>query len=97
MASSLLGAVAQTMYLLKLAACKIKAGHVQAASMHQSPQLCDSASGLEGGGPDLHDGAHSSAVTLPHAAETGLSPNVPELSEKRRGRRGEEAVSGAGR
>lgn len=36
---------------------------------------------LEAG--NLHDGAHSSAVALPHAAETGLSPDVPELSTKR--------------
>lgn len=30
----------------------------------------------------LHDGTHSPAVALPHAAETGLSPDVPELSKR---------------
>lgn len=43
------------------------------------------ARGAPNSGPalHLHDGTHSSAVALPHAAESGLSPNVPELSEKR--------------
>lgn len=39
-----------------------------------------------GGRHYLHDGAHSSAVAFPHASETGLSPNVPELRKERVGR-----------
>lgn len=31
----------------------------------------------------LHNGTHSAAIALPHAAEAGLSPDVPELGEKR--------------
>ena len=52
---------------------------------------CESPANDHGPAAHLHDGAHSSAVALPHAAEAGLSPDVPELSKRG------ERVSAAGR
>ena len=54
--------------------------------VHPSEGEAKGATGLRRGpGPSAHshDGAHSAAVALPHAAEAGLSPDVPELQRGR--------------